>query len=318
MCRPFTIPPEQERLLPDPLFFPPAVSHKKLFMRELRIIIISGLSGSGKSTALKTLEDLGFFCVDNLPVLLLPKFIELCQGSIHDVSKIGLVMDVREREFLTEYPRMLGLLKAEGYHIELIFLECSDELLIQRFSETRRQHPLSDEGSVAEGIQAEREKLGELKALADKIIDTSELTVHQLRMLLEDYFQQLATRSMHITFMSFGFKYGVPHDIDMLFDVRFLPNPYFVSELKDLDGTDRRVADYVLRSAETRVYMEKLQDFISFQIPLFEREGKTYLTIAIGCTGGRHRSVVIADYLRQLFPRETYDVYITHRDLKKQ
>jgi UPF0042 nucleotide-binding protein len=287
-------------------------------MRELRIIIISGLSGSGKSTALKTLEDLGFFCVDNLPVLLLPKFIELCQGSIHDVSKIGLVMDVREREFLREYPRMLGLLKAEGYHIELIFLECSDELLIQRFSETRRQHPLSDEGSVAEGIQAEREKLGELKALADKIIDTSELTVHQLRMLFEDYFQQLTTRSMHITFMSFGFKYGVPHDIDMLFDVRFLPNPYFVSELKDLDGTDRRVTDYVLRSAETRVYMEKLQDFISFQIPLFEREGKTYLTIAIGCTGGRHRSVVIADYLRQLFPRETHDVYINHRDLKKQ
>ncbi len=287
-------------------------------MRELRIIIISGLSGSGKSTALKTLEDLGFFCVDNLPVLLLPKFIELCQGSIHDVSKIGLVMDVREREFLMEYPRMLGLLKAEGYHIELIFLECSDELLIQRFSETRRQHPLSDEGSVAEGIQAEREKLGELKALADKIIDTSELTVHQLRMLLEDYFQQLATRSMHITFMSFGFKYGVPHDIDMLFDVRFLPNPYFVSELKDLEGTDRRVADYVLRSAETRVYVQKLQDFISFQIPLFEREGKTYLTIAIGCTGGRHRSVVIADYLQQLFPRETYDVYINHRDLKKQ
>ena len=287
-------------------------------MRELRIIIISGLSGSGKSTALKTLEDLGFFCVDNLPVLLLPKFIELCQGSIHDVSKIGLVMDVREREFLLEYPRMLGLLKAEGYHIELIFLECSDELLIQRFSETRRQHPLSDEGSVAEGIQAEREKLGELKALADKIIDTSELTVHQLRMLLEDYFQQLATRSMHITFMSFGFKHGVPHDIDMLFDVRFLPNPYFVSELKDLEGTDRRVADYVLRSAETRVYVQKLQDFISFQIPLFEREGKTYLTIAIGCTGGRHRSVVIADYLQQLFPRETYDVYINHRDLKKQ
>jgi len=287
-------------------------------MRELRIIIISGLSGSGKSTALKTLEDLGFFCVDNLPVLLLPKFIELCQGSIHDVSKIGLVMDVREREFLREYPRMLGLLKAEGYHIELIFLECSDELLIQRFSESRRQHPLSDEGSVAEGIQAEREKLGELKALADKIIDTSELTVHQLRMLLEDYFQQLATRSMHITLLSFGFKYGVPHDIDMLFDVRFLPNPYFVSELKNLEGTDRRVADYVLRSAETRVYVQKLQDFISFQIPLFEREGKTYLTIAIGCTGGRHRSVVIADYLRQVFPRDTYDVYINHRDLKKQ
>jgi RNase adapter protein RapZ len=287
-------------------------------MRELRIIIISGLSGSGKSTALKTLEDLGFFCVDNLPVLLLPKFIELCQGSTHDVSKIGLVMDVREREFLKEYPHMLDLLKAEGYHIELIFLESSDEVLIQRFSETRRQHPLSDEGSVAEGIHIERAKLGELKTLADKIIDTSELTVHQLRMLLEEHFQQLSTRSMHITFMSFGFKYGVPHDIDMLFDVRFLPNPYFVSELKDLEGTDPRVSDYVLRWPETQVYVQKLQDFISFQIPLFEREGKTYLTIAIGCTGGRHRSVAIADYLQQVFPRDSYDVYINHRDLKKQ
>ena len=286
-------------------------------MRELRIIIISGLSGTGKSTALKTLEDLGFFCVDNLPVLLLPKFIELCQSSIHDVSKIGLVMDVREREFLKEYPQIRDLLQGLGYHIELIFLESSDEVLIQRFSETRRQHPLSDEGSVAEGIQIEREKLGELKSRADKIIDTSELTVHQLRMLLEEYFQQLSTRSMHITFMSFGFKYGVPHDIDMLFDVRFLPNPYFVSELKDLDGTDPRVADYVFRWQETQGYLQKLQDFISFQLPLFEREGKTYLTLAIGCTGGRHRSVVIAEHLKELFSRGKSDVYINHRDLKK-
>jgi len=286
-------------------------------MRELRIIIISGLSGSGKSTALKTLEDLGFFCVDNLPVLLLPKFIELCQASTLDVSKLGLVMDAREREFLKEYPHMCDLLQGEGYHIELIFLESSDEVLIQRFSETRRQHPLGDEGSVAEGIQIEREKLGELKSRADKIIDTSELTVHQLRMLLEEYFQQLSTRSMHITFMSFGFKYGVPHDIDMLFDVRFLPNPYFVSELKDLDGTDPRVADYVFRWQETQGYLQKLQDFISFQLPLFEREGKTYLTIAIGCTGGRHRSVVIAEHLKELFSRGKSDVYINHRDLKK-
>jgi len=285
-------------------------------MRELRIIIISGLSGSGKSTALRTLEDLGFFCVDNLPVLLLPKFIELCQGSTLDVSKIGLVMDVREREFLKEYPQIRDVLQGEGYHIELLFLESSDEVLIQRFSETRRQHPLSDE-SVADGIQIEREKLGELKSMADKIIDTSELTVHQLRMLLEEYFQQWSIRGMHITFMSFGFKFGVPHDIDMLFDVRFLPNPYFVSELKDLDGTDPRVAEYVFHWQETQEYLQKLQDFITFQMPLFEREGKTYLTIAIGCTGGRHRSVVIAEYLRELLSRGKYDVYINHRDLKK-
>jgi UPF0042 nucleotide-binding protein len=286
-------------------------------MREIRIIIISGLSGSGKSTALRTMEDLGFFCVDNLPIMLLPKFIELCQSSSNDISKIALVMDVREREFLSEYPQTLHQLKHEGYRIDLIFLESSDDVLIQRFSETRRQHPLREEGSVHDGIQLEREKLAELKSLADKIIDTSALTVHQLRTLLEDYFQQFSTRNMNITFMSFGFKYGVPHDVDMVLDVRFLPNPYFVSELKDLDGADMRVADYVFCWQETQTYLEKLTDFIAFQIPLFEREGKTYLTIAIGCTGGRHRSVVIADHLKQYFSHSKYQVYINHRDIKR-
>jgi UPF0042 nucleotide-binding protein len=286
-------------------------------MREIIITIISGLSGSGKSTALNTLEDLGFFCVDNLPVLLLPKFIELCQSSINDISKIGLVMDVREREFLREYPDMLELLKAEGYRIELIFLDSSDDVLIQRFSETRRQHPLGEGGSILDGIRMEREQLSALKSRADKIIDTSALTVHELRTLLENYFQQLSTRTMNITFMSFGFKNGVPHDVDMILDVRFLPNPHFVRELKDLDGTDPRVAEYVSRSPETQRYLEKLKDFLAFQLPLFEREGKTYLTIAIGCTGGRHRSIVITNYLREIFSDGKYQVHATHRDIKK-
>jgi UPF0042 nucleotide-binding protein len=286
-------------------------------MKEIIITIISGLSGSGKSTALDTLEDLGFFCVDNLPVLLLPKFIELCQSSINDISKIGLVMDVREREFLREYPDMLELLKAEGYRIELIFLDSSDDVLIQRFSETRRQHPLGEGGSILDGIRMEREQLSALKSRADKIIDTSALTVHELRTLLENYFQQLSTRTMNITFMSFGFKYGVPHDVDMILDVRFLPNPHFVRELKDLDGSDPRVAEYVSRSPETQRYLEKLKDFLAFQLPLFEREGKTYLTIAIGCTGGRHRSIVITNYLREIFSDGKYQVHATHRDIKK-
>ena len=286
-------------------------------MREIIITIISGLSGSGKSTALNTLEDLGFFCVDNLPVLLLPKFIELCQSSINDISKIGLVMDVREREFLREYPDMLDLLKTEGYRIELIFLDSSDDVLIQRFSETRRQHPLGEGGSILDGIRMEREQLSALKSRADKIIDTSALTVHELRTLLENYFQQLSTRTMNITFMSFGFKNGVPHDVDMILDVRFLPNPHFVRELKDLDGTDPRVAEYVSRSPETQRYLEKLKDFLAFQLPLFEREGKTYLTIAIGCTGGRHRSIVIANYLREIFSDGKFQVHATHRDIKK-
>ena len=295
----------------------PVACIKHTIMKEIIITIISGLSGSGKSTALNTLEDLGFFCVDNLPVLLLPKFIELCQSSINDISKIGLVMDVREREFLREYPDMLDLLKAEGYRIELIFLDSSDDVLIQRFSETRRQHPLGEGGSILDGIRMEREQLSALKSRADKIIDTSALTVHELRTLLENYFQQLSTRTMNITFMSFGFKNGVPHDVDMILDVRFLPNPHFVRELKDLDGTDPRVAEYVSRSPETQRYLEKLKDFLAFQLPLFEREGKTYLTIAIGCTGGRHRSIVITNYLREIFSDGKYQVHATHRDIKK-
>ena len=286
-------------------------------MREIIITIISGLSGSGKSTALNTLEDLGFFCVDNLPVLLLPKFIELCQSSTNDISKIGLVMDVREREFLTQYTEILDLLKTEGYRIELIFLDSTDEVLIQRFSETRRQHPLSAGGAILDGIRRERKQLSSLKLQADKIIDTSALTVHELRTMLESYFQQLSTRTMNVTFLSFGFKYGVPHDVDMILDVRFLPNPHFVRELKDLDGIDQRVAEYVTRSPETQCYLEKLKDFLAFQLPLFEREGKTYLTIAIGCTGGRHRSIVIANYLRELFSDGKYQVHATHRDIKK-
>jgi UPF0042 nucleotide-binding protein len=295
----------------------PAAWIKHTIMKEIIITIISGLSGSGKSTALNTLEDLGFFCVDNLPVLLLPKFIELCQSSINDISKIGLVMDVREREFLREYPDILDLLKTEGYRIELIFLDSSDDVLIQRFSETRRQHPLGEGGSIVDGIRMEREQLSALKSRADKIIDTSALTVHQLRTMLENYFQQLSTRTMNITFMSFGFKHGIPHDVDMILDVRFLPNPYFVRELKDLDGTDPRVAEYVSRSTETQRYLEKLKDFLAFQLPLFEREGKTYLTIAIGCTGGRHRSIVITQYLRELFSGGKYQVHAAHRDINK-
>ena len=226
-------------------------------------------------------------------------------------------MDVREREFLKEYPDILDLLKTEGYRIELIFLDSSDDVLIQRFSETRRQHPLGEGGSIVDGIRREREQLSALKSRADKIVDTSALTVHQLRTMLENYFQQLSTRTMNITFMSFGFKNGVPHDVDMILDVRFLPNPYFVRELKDLDGTDPRVAEYVSRSPETQRYLEKLKDFLAFQLPLFEREGKTYLTIAIGCTGGRHRSIVITQYLREIFSGGKYQVHATHRDINK-
>lgn len=282
-------------------------------MREISIIIISGLSGSGKSTALKTLEDLGFFCVDNLPVLLLPKFIDLCNSSSDDISKAALVMDAREGTFLNEYQPTLQRLRRGGYQIETIFLESSDDCLIQRFSETRRQHPL-DAGSVREGIKRERRLLEPVKQHADRVIDTSVLNVHQLKGILEEYFNKLSRRYMALTFMSFGFKYGVPNDVDIVFDVRFLPNPFFVRDLKPLDGTDERVVQYVFNWSETNVFIEKVKDLLNFEIPLFQREGKSYLTVAIGCTGGEHRSVAIADYLKNYFSEERSRVYAIHRD----
>jgi len=286
--------------------------------KAISIIIISGLSGSGKSTALRTLEDLGFFCVDNLPILLLPKFIELCNSSSDDISKVALVMDVRERTFLKEYQPTIERMRNDNCRIELFFLECSDDFLLQRFSETRRQHPLSDDGSVLASITRERELLKEMKAHADRIIDTSELNVHQLRQRIEDCFMGGSKRDMAITFMSFGFKYGIPHEADIVFDVRFLPNPYFIRELKELDGNDRRVSGYVFSRPETAAFLEKIKDLLLFQIPLFEREGKSYLTVAAGCTGGRHRSVAVSNYLSDFFLQARQRIYVTHRDLEKK
>lgn len=286
--------------------------------REVTIIIISGISGSGKSTALRTLEDLGFFCIDNLPILLLPKFIELCNNSSDDISKVALVIDIRERTFLKEYPSTLECLRQAHHHIEVIFLECNDSALIQRFSETRRQHPLGDGRSVLEDITRERDMLKDIKAESDRIIDTSTLNVHQLKHIIEECFVRLSQRDMVITFISFGYKYGIPHEADIVFDVRFLLNPYFVAELKNLDGTDQHIVQYMFSKPETEVFVEKLKDMLSFQIPLFEREGKSYLTVAVGCTGGRHRSVVIANYLRDFYARNRKRVFAHHRDIGKQ
>jgi len=284
-------------------------------MKEIGIIIISGLSGSGKTTAIKTLEDLGFYCVDNLPVVLLPEFIELCHRSSDDISRIALGIDVRERTFLREYQPTLENIRQGGHRVELVFLECSDEVLIERFSETRRQHPLSEDGSVLEGIRRERQALMQMKTQADRIIDTSDLTVHQLRALFHEYYDDISRGNMAITLMSFGYKYGIPHDIDLLFDVRFLPNPFFVRELKNLSGNDAKVAEYVLNRPEAQAFLEKVRDLMLFQVPLFEREGKKYLTIAIGCTGGRHRSVVIAQFLKNFLAAHRPRVYLMHRDL---
>lgn len=281
------------------------------------IIIVSGLSGSGKSTALRTLEDLGFYCVDNLPILLLPMFVDLCQSSTFEISRAALVMDVRERNFLKDFEPTLQKLRDAHHSPVLIFLECSNDVLVQRFSETRRQHPLSEGGTVLDGIRRERQLLSGIKSLAEHSVDTTQLNVHELKSIFEKQFRAISHRTMALTFLSFGFKYGVPHESDIVLDVRFLPNPHFVAELKPYPGYDDRVARYVFGRSESKAYMDRVKDFLAFQLPLFEREGKSYLTVAIGCTGGRHRSVAVANSLRDFFHRSRPDVNVQHRDIEK-
>jgi UPF0042 nucleotide-binding protein len=290
---------------------------KRTDIEDIHIIIISGISGSGKSTALRTLEDLDFFCVDNLPILLLPKFIELCTSSTHAITRVGLVMDVREKTFLKEYKPTVQTLKEAGYKVEQIFLDCHDETIIKRFSETRRHHPLGERTSVREGLNRERQVLCDIKASADRVVDTSALNVHQLRKALENSLAGLAKHTMALTFLSFGYKYGVPIDVDLVMDVRFLPNPYFVNTLRDLSGADERVSSYVLQWPETQEFIQRFTDLLSMLLPLYEREGKAYLTVTIGCTGGRHRSVTLADSLKHYYSRDRANVAVTHRDIDR-
>ena len=288
-------------------------------MKNIRIVIISGLSGSGKSISIKALEDIGFFCVDNLPVILLPKFLELFVQSPGEVSKVALVMDVRGKIFLREYPRIFEEIKKKGYVMEIIFLECSDEVLIRRFSETRRTHPLAEGKSVIEGIRLERESLLDLKSIADNIIDTSNYNVHELKNVITQYFSQISSlKKMAVNLVSFGFRYWLPHDADLIIDVRFLPNPYFIEQLKNLNGNSKEVSDYVLKRGEAKKFIKKFSDLIHFLLPLYVKEGKSYLTIAIGCTGGKHRSVSVINELAKSLDKEKYIVNIRHRDIEAQ
>lgn len=287
-------------------------------MQTLNLVIISGLSGSGKTHAIKCLEDLGCFCVDNLPPSLLPKFAELCVQRDGEVKNVALGIDIRERGFLSDLFSNLDRLKSLGYSVELVFLEARDEVLVRRFSESRRPHPLLPQSPVLEGVRLERERLLELRRRADRILDTSDLSVHELKDLLARHYQQQGQRRrLIISLISFGFKFGVPYDIDLLFDVRFLRNPNFVADLKPLNGEDPRVRSYVLDDAETVTFIGLLDGLFKFLIPLFERERRSYLSIAIGCTGGRHRSVAVASRLREAFAGLGYEVTLVHRDLQK-
>jgi UPF0042 nucleotide-binding protein len=287
-------------------------------MQKIKIVIITGVSGSGKSTAIKALEDLGFFCVDNLPPVLFPKFIELCRASSGEISKVAMVMDVRQRDFLKEYPGIFKELNKKGERIKILFLESSDEVLVRRFKETRRQHPLAEKGSVLEGIQIERDKLSDLKLLASEIIDTSSFTIHQLREIIIQLFSKIhARRKMTITLTSFGYKFGIPYDADLLMDVRFLPNPFFVSELREFSGDDEKVYNYVMHNASAEGFLKKFTALVNFLLPHYEKEGKSYLTIGVGCTGGKHRSVAVINSLEKLISEKGFLIRVLHRDLGK-
>ncbi|MGD0022012.1 MAG: RNase adapter RapZ [Smithellaceae bacterium] len=287
-------------------------------MKNLRVVIITGLSGSGKSTALRALEDIGFFCVDNLPVVLLPKFLDITIHSSPEIDRVAMVMDLRERSFLDKYQRIFTRLKDKGYKIDILFLESSDDSLLHRFSETRRIHPLSEKGPIIEGIRLEREKLLSLKQMADKIIDTTSSNVHQLKDIVQRHFlPSSGYNKMVINVTSFGYRYGLPADADLVFDVRFLPNPYFVENLKNFDGHHAAVKDYVLQNKESKEFLGKILDLMVLLIPLYEKEGKVRLNVALGCTGGKHRSVVMANELSSYFVAKKYVVNLNHRDINK-
>jgi len=279
------------------------------------IVIISGLSGSGKSTAVNALEDMGYYCVDNIPPTLLPTFIELCKNSEKDISKVALGIDIRERVSFDSAPRVIREFKEKGYPVDMIFLESSDSILLKRYKETRRKHPLSNDGNISEGISKERKMLEELKELSNYTIDTSELNVHQLSEIIKNKFNKEGSQNILLNIISFGFKHGIPNDADMIFDVRFLPNPHFVESLKNLNGTDKEVLDYIMEKEQSIEFIEKMTEFLDYLIPNYEKEGKAYLTIAIGCTGGKHRSVAITDKVAEHF--KDLSPLTRHRDISK-
>jgi len=286
-------------------------------LKSLRVVIITGLSGSGKTTALRALEDIGFYCVDNLPVALLPQFLEIQSAQQKNISQVAMVMDLRENTFIQTYKGVFEQLQREGYKIEILFLDAGDDALLHRFSETRRVHPLS-QASVMEGIHRERMLLRNLKEMADRVIDTTSCNVHQLKDAVQRHFLSSSTaRRLFILVISFGYRYGIPVDADLVIDVRFLSNPYYVEELKNYNGYNEEVRDYVLSAEESVIFLQKLLDMMEFLMPLYEKEGKPRLTIAVGCNGGKHRSVVMANELMSYFSQQDYPVNVDHRDIDK-
>jgi len=282
----------------------------------LPVLIITGVSGSGKSTVLRALEDIGYVCLDNLPLRLLPPFLREQSRSYREGRKIALGMDVRTEGFLQNYARVFRRLRKQGYQLHLIFLEADDATLIRRFSQTRRQHPLADRDSISQALKEERRSLAGLRRLAHRIIDSSYYSPHQLRELIQAEYSDLTPRQrLALHLISFSYKNGIPPEADLVLDVRFLPNPFFVEDLKPLTGNDPRVRDYVLGQEETKNFLKHLFDFLDYLLPQFMQEGKTHLTLAIGCTGGQHRSVVIANVLAAHLTQESLPFTLHHREV---
>ena len=286
----------------------------------MRFVIVTGMSGAGKSTALKILEDAGYFCVDNLPIPLLEKFAQfIVEGNSGSIQKVALGVDVRSGGGMEGVEKALEEIRLTGLEYEILFLDAEDEVLVKRYKETRRTHPLAGSGRVENGIREERRRLKYLKEHADYILDSSQLLTRELKAELDKIFvKNLGFKNLMITVLSFGFKYGIPSDSDLVFDVRFLPNPYYIDELRPLSGNDKPVSDYVMNCEASRIFLDKLADMVSFLIPNYILEGTNQLVVSIGCTGGKHRSVTLANALYQrLEQSEEYGVRIEHRDIGK-
>ncbi len=286
----------------------------------LRIVLLTGMSGGGKSTAIRALEDAGWFCIDNLPVLLVPKLLELVvHGGSDEVHRLALVIDAREGRFLDQTPQAVEDVRRVGHRLEVVFLDSADETLTRRFSETRRRHPLSPDGTVADGIALERKLLTALRGIADVVIDTTRMNVHELRDVITARFGAAGDAdALNVTLVSFGYRNGIPANSDLVLDLRFLPNPYFVEGLKPFPGTDPRVSEWVLGRPQTQEFLERLESLLAFLLPQYKAEGKSYLTVSLGCTGGRHRSVALAEELsRRLTEKHRARVKVTHRDVDK-
>ncbi len=282
---------------------------------QTELVVVTGLSGSGKGTVLHVFEDLGYYAVDNLPLELIPKFVELCQQSA-EIHRACLVVDIREGRALERFPQVIADLREETKGF-LLFLEASDEVLQQRFSETRRPHPIAGEGALLEKIRRERERMAPVEAMADRVIDTSKCNIHDLRRLIVDRFGGDNTPVMLVTIESFGFKHGLPRDADLVFDVRFLPNPHYLPGGKDLTGHDQRVIEYVSSFPQTGEFIKRATDLLTYLLPHYIAEGKSYLTVAVGCTGGRHRSVMISEEIQKRLAEAGFTAKVVHRDLHR-